>query len=157
MPRAAPSWKVVAHFFQREIWRAEHLADRSPRGWLYAALRVASITVTGLTENKAASRAAALSFSSLLGLGPLIVIAVLVAGFVVKGDTARVETALNDVLHRAVPSLGQMASDSLAQLIGGFIKSSRSGTAGMIGGFTLIIIVLQLFSSVENEIGRAHV
>jgi membrane protein len=150
MPRAAPSWKVVAHFFQREIWRAEHLTDRSPRGWLYATLRVATITVTGLTENKAASRAAALSFSSLLGLGPLIVIAVLVAGFVVKGDTARVETALNDLLHRAVPSLGQMASDSLAQLIDGFIKSSRSGTAGMIGGFTLIIIVLQLFSSVEN-------
>jgi membrane protein len=150
MPRAAPSWKVVAHFFQREIWRAEHLADRSPRGWLYAALRVATITVTGLVENKAASRAAALSFSSLLGLGPLVVIAVLVAGFVVKGDTARVETALNDLLYRAVPSLGQMASDSLAQLIDGFIKSSRSGTAGMIGGFTLIVIVLQLFSSVEN-------
>ena len=150
MSRVAPVWKKLAHFFQREIWRAEHLTDRSLRGWLYAVLRVATITVTGLTENKAASRAAALSFSSLLGLGPLVVIAVLVAGFVVKGDTARVETALNDLLHRVVPSLGQMSADNLGSLIDGFIKSSRSGTAGMVGAFTLIVIVLQLFSSVEN-------
>jgi membrane protein len=150
MSRAASPWKKLAHFLQREIWRAEHLTDRSPRGWLYATLRVATITVTGLVENKAASRAAALSFSSLLGLGPLIVIAVLVAGFVVKGDTARVETALNDLLHRVVPSLGQMSADNLSQLIDGFIKNSRSSTAGIIGAFTLIVIVLQLFSSVEN-------
>ena len=70
----------IGRFFRRDIWQPEHLKDRSPRGWLYAVLRVGSITWTVFNETKAASRAAALSFSSLLGLGPLVAVAVLVGG-----------------------------------------------------------------------------
>ncbi|MEI6860965.1 MAG: YihY/virulence factor BrkB family protein [Verrucomicrobiota bacterium] len=170
MSRAASSWKKITHFFQREIWRQEHLHDRTPRGLLYSALRVATLTLTGLHENKATSRAAALSFSSLLGLGPLVVITVLIAGFVVQGDPGRAEAALDKLMHRIVPQLGQYdrlppagqpanpavaspppaAKPELAQLISGFVAGSRSGAAGVLGALTLIVIVLQLFSSVEN-------
>ena len=48
----------LAHFFRKEIWQTAHLKDRSPRGLLYAMLRVVSITATVFYENKAASRAA---------------------------------------------------------------------------------------------------
>ncbi len=161
MSRAASSWKKIAHFFQREIWRQEHLHDRSPRGLLYSFLRVATLTLTGLHENKATSRAAALSFSSLLGLGPLVVITVLIAGFVVQGDPGRAEAALDGLIHRIVPQLDQYdrlaptdrpaaARPELAQLISGFVAGSRSNAAGVLGALTLIVIVLQLFSSVEN-------
>ena len=95
----------IAHFFRKEIWQTAHLKDRSLRGWLYATLRVISITWTVFTETKAASRAAALSFSSLLGLGPLIAIGVLVGGFVLgqNNDPHLVANKLSDLIKIVAP------------------------------------------------------
>ena len=76
----------IAEVWRREIWRPANLKDNSARGWLYACLRVLSISVTVFLETKAPSRAAALSFSSLLSLGPLVAIGVLVGGFVLGKD-----------------------------------------------------------------------
>ena len=77
-----PRRSRLAEIWQREIWLPANLKDNSARGWLYACLRVLSISVTVFLETKAPSRAAALSFSSLLSLGPLVAIGVLVGGFV---------------------------------------------------------------------------
>jgi len=197
MAEAAKRWKKFARVFRKEIWQPAYLTDRSPRGRLYAALRVVSITWNGLFENKAACRAAALSFSSLLGLGPLVAIAVLVAGFMLdKNDPNLAVNTLHKLLTFVAPSLseyeklstegkapplppaqndivsaatlkapppanpsappaasptGQTAvNQDLTRLINGFIAGSRSGTAGVVGGLTLILIVLQLFTSIEN-------
>ena len=100
----------IGHFFRKEIWATAHLKDRSPRGWLYATLRVISITWTVFNENKAASRAAALSFSSLLGLGPLIAIGVLVGGFMLgqNNDPHLVANKLSDLITLAAPQLAQL-------------------------------------------------
>ena len=207
MADAAQRWKKFARIFRKEIWQPAHLVDRSARGRLYAALRVLSITWNGLFENKAASRAAALSFSSLLGLGPLVAIAVLVAGFMLdKNDPNLAVNTLHKVLTFVAPSLAEYeklsadgkapplpsaqndvvsaatlsprpapaaaapaessppspeaaaslhsgktaVNQDLVRLINGFIAGSRSGTAGVVGGLTLILIVLQLFTSIEN-------
>ena len=81
-----PRRSRLAEIWQREIWLPANLKDNSARGWLYACLRVLSISVTVFLETKAPSRAAALSFSSLLSLGPLVAIGVLVGGFVLGKD-----------------------------------------------------------------------
>jgi membrane protein len=57
---------------------------------MYALLRVISITITVFSESRVTSRAAALSFSSLLGLGPLIAIAVLIGGFMLGKNSDQV-------------------------------------------------------------------
>ncbi|HZP60282.1 MAG TPA: YihY/virulence factor BrkB family protein [Opitutaceae bacterium] len=196
MAETAQRWKKLARIFRKEIWQPAFLTDRSLRGRTYAALRVASITGNGLMENKAASRAAALSFSSLLGLGPLVAIAVLVAGFMLdkndpnmavntlhrlltfvapslseyeklstEGKAPPLPAAQNDIVSAATlktppaaapPPVGSPAASptavnqDLVRLINGFIVGSRSGTAGVVGALTLILIVLQLFTSIEN-------
>ena len=76
--RLAERWTRLVHIYQREIWQSASLKDRSLRGCWYAVLRILSITVTVFIESRIANRAAALSFQSLLGLGPLLVISVLV-------------------------------------------------------------------------------
>ena len=185
----------ATHLFNKEIWRPEHLRDKSPRGLLYALLRVISITWTVFNETKAASRAAALSYSSLLGLGPLVAITMLVAGFVLdsKDPDLAVNTlnrmikfvapqvtlteqghlppsAAHDVATKPAdqgkqPGIGtkekaqedidapkqvvQVNSD-LVNLINDFIRGSKSGTASAVGVFSLVFIVLMLFTSVEN-------
>jgi membrane protein len=216
----------AARIYTREIWRSEFLNARGPRARAYAILRVISITITGLIETKSPSRAAALSFSTLLGLGPLMAIAVLVAGFVLdRQDPDLAVNTLNRLIKFVAPQISQYerleaeqkaaglppaprndivaaatlhmpsgeaarvretgpapapesgngnaalpgeaapppatappetetgvvpVNPELVELIDGFIAGSRSSTAGIVGVVTLIFIVLQLFTSVEN-------
>lgn len=155
----------LAHLWHKEIWRTANLNDTSPRGWLYAGLRVVSITWTVFFETKVPARAAALSFSSLLGLGPLVAIAVLIGGFVLgnNADQSLVANKLGQILEKIVPQLKQLESaDAAAQtagaavapeivsLLNGFIVSARSGSAGVLGALSLILVVLLLFKSVED-------
>lgn len=162
------------HIYHREIWQSTYLKDRSPRGCTYAVLRVLSITITAFFESRIATRAAALSFSSLLGLGPLLVIAVLVAGFALgqpqaQGDDPAkavessrkmvVADALTRIIKVVAPQIAQYeqvtqtateVNPQLVDIIDGIITSSRSGSAGAAGIFSLLLIVLLLFKSVED-------
>jgi membrane protein len=113
MSRANNLAARVSHFFHREIWNPAHLNERSWRGRAYAVLRIVSITLVGLDENRATSRAAALSFSSLLGLGPLVAIAVLVAGFAVDSrDPHLVANKLNELITYVAPQIAQFQQSS---------------------------------------------
>ncbi|MDR1788802.1 MAG: YihY/virulence factor BrkB family protein [Opitutaceae bacterium] len=146
------------------IWNTDASAAPLWRRRLFVVLRVASITLTGLLETKAFSRAAALSFSSMLGLGPLVAIAMLVAGFMLdQKDPEELARQLSALIEQVAPQVGQLrhagtdaaADTGLEQLITGFIAGSKSGAVGVAGAISLILIVIQLFTSVEttfNEI-----
>jgi len=113
-----------------------------------------------------AARAAALSYSTLLGLGPLIALAVLIAGFALGDrDPALLARSLHTVISFVAPQVTQYdqapttpeladaappANPELVGLIHHFIESSRSGTAGAVGVLTLLLIAIQLFSTIEN-------
>jgi membrane protein len=157
--------KSASHLWKKEIWKTVHLNDRTPRGWGFAVLRVISITGTVFMETKIPARAAALSFSSLLGLGPLIAIAVLIGGFVLgnNSDPNLVANKLGEILEQVAPQLrelqnidsqgkapGTVVKPEIVTLINGMIEGARSGSAGVLGAFTLILIVLLLFKSVED-------
>jgi len=165
-PRAAPAaphTRLVArfsHFWHKEIWLVSHLADTSPRGWFYAFLRVISITLTVFSETKVAARAAALSFSSLLGLGPLIAIGVLIGGVVLgnNNNPNLVANKLGLILEKVAPQLKQLNSQQagdivnpdIVNLINGIITGARSASATAAGALSLLLIVLLLFKSVED-------
>jgi membrane protein len=179
------SWLAERHrrverFFSRGIWQPIELAEHPVRGRIQALLRVVSMTYTGLFENHVTTRAAALSYASLLGLGPLVAIAMLVAGFVLnQQDPVIVVNTLNQVIKRIAPQVAQYehldqapppapavgsakpapgapaagisaTNPALVKLIESFIAGSRSGTAGAVGALILVIIVIQLFTSVEQ-------
>jgi membrane protein len=151
----------LGRLWNRDIWQASHLTDNSPRGWVYAFLRVVSTTATTFLETKTASRAADLSFSSLLGLGPLIAIAMLVAStlFGERNPNLAVD-ALNRLISFVAPQLDQYeklnnagavsVNPELVEMINGFIKGARSGAAGIVGALLLVTIVLLLFKSIED-------
>jgi membrane protein len=159
-------WKATWH---RRIWQNSHRDEPLPARWTLAFLRVCSISFTVFVETAAASRAAALSFSSLLGLGPLVAIAVLIAGFVLgkSEDPNLVANNLNRVLHFVAPQIatyeklapaaataGQPAAANLnpqvVDLLNSFITGAQSGSAAGLGVVSLILIVLLLFKSIED-------
>jgi membrane protein len=176
MSRPQSLWNRLVKLVQKDIWQPAYLAERSFRGAFYATLRVISITWTGLQETRATSRAAALAFSSLLGIGPLIGIAVLIAGFAVgNNDPDLVERKLNDLINFVAPQLkhyedlksaGTASADAHASAVAAaspavnpelvthikdFITATRSSASGGIASaVTLIIIVLSLFYSIEG-------
>ena len=155
----------LTHVWKKEIWAPAHLKDTSPRGWFYASLRVISITWTVFFETKVPSRAAALSFSSLLSLGPLIAIAVLVGGFILgkNDDPNLVANHVGSLLEQVAPqlrslqaakdanvSVGEAVNPQLVSMLNGFITSARSGYGGVFGALSLVFIVLLMFKAVED-------
>ena len=107
------SWLVerysdLERFWQHEIWQPLATEDRRLRGHLRGVMRVVSVTITGLLKNNITTRAAALSYASLLGLGPLVVIAVLVAGFVLNQQDPAV--AMN-TLTRAIQFIAPQVTE----------------------------------------------
>jgi membrane protein len=98
----------LRRLWSHEIWAAGLQRDRSLKGRGLALLRIVSITLSGLQELKVAPRAAALSYSSLLGLGPLIAIIVLISGLVLGDrDPALVAKGLNSVISFIAPQVVQ--------------------------------------------------
>ncbi|ACB75846.1 YihY/virulence factor BrkB family protein [Opitutus terrae] len=211
MFRLADRWRRFLALYRKEIWQPGQLQERTPRGMLYALLRIVSITWTVFCETKAASRAAALSFSSLLGLGPLVALTVLIAGFALnKDDPNLAANALSRLINFVAPQVGQYSrldeerasrpagsarvspapveaagetpahpgsasaaptaaptapapprlearpfpdvrlNPRLVQMMNNFINQGRSGSAGTVGFFGLVIIVLLLFKTVED-------
>lgn len=111
MSRLVQHWRTVLRLLKHEIWRPSAMNDRTPRGRVHALLRIVSITWTGIDENNALSRAAALSFSSLLGLGPLVAIAMLVAGFALDQNVPNLAVdTLNRVIKFEHPRFLSMSS-----------------------------------------------
>lgn len=163
----SPLLARLRRLWAHDIWAAGLIGDRSPKSRLFALLRVVSITLSGLREMHVAIRAAALSYNSLLALGPLVAIAVLISGFALGNqDPAFAAQAVNRVISFIAPQVAQYdragaaerpqgsatpaATPEMVQLINNFITSSRSGTAGLIGILTLFLIVIGLFTTIEN-------
>jgi len=163
----SPLLVQLRRLWTHDIWAAGLIRDRSPKSRLFALLRVVSITLSGLREMHVAIRAAALSYSSLLALGPLVAIAVLISGFALGNqDPAFAAQAVNRVISFIAPQVAQYdrageaerahgpaapaATPEMVQLINNFITNSRSGTAGLIGILTLFLIVIGLFTTIEN-------
>ena len=167
----------LRQLWKHDIWAAGLIRDRSWKSRGYALLRVVSITVSGLHEMHVAVRAAALSYSSLLALGPLVAIAVLISGFALGNrDPEFAAQAINRVISFIAPQVATYdqagttpakepkeeqvqttdnaptvaATPAMVQLINTFISSSRSGTAGLVGVLTLFLIVIGLFTTIEN-------
>lgn len=168
----------LRRLWTHDIWAAGLVRDRSLKYRVYGLLRVVSITLSGLHEIHVAIRAAALSYSSLLALGPIVAIAVLISGFALGNrDPAILAQGLNRVISFIAPQVAQydradaaersreaertpagpdpgavapVATPEMVQLLNTFIASSRSGTAGLIGILTLFVIVIGLFTTVEN-------
>lgn len=106
-PRLRSGFARFRRLWEHEIWLNVSGRDRSVRGRIFAILRVASITLSGLKEIKVAVRAAALSYSSLLSLGPLVALTVLVSGFAIGDrDPALIAQSLNRVISFIAPQVG---------------------------------------------------
>lgn len=148
-----------AQQLSREMWRWQPDDLTRRRSWFYALLRVVAITWAGLKENRIIIRAAALSFSSLLGLGPVIALTVLASGFVLnQSEPGMAQETIEQIISYVAPQVNLSTEEAameggnqgLNELIARFIEASQSGTVGLGGTLILVLIVIQLFITIED-------
>lgn len=149
-------------FLREEIWRPLPQTARSGKALVVQVTRVGLVLGEGLERNRLLVRAAALSYSSLLGMAPLIALGVMVAGFALdKSEPERLGQLLERAVVFVAPQFGETAAGAteagedginpeLLGLIEGIIASSQSGAVGVAGIATLIVIAIQLLTSVEK-------
>ncbi len=185
----------IPQLLREEIWRVGNTDDGNERGTnpAYAFLRITSIIFKGVSGNKLFSQAAALSYYSLISLGPVLAIAIMISGFVLqRSDPAFVSETLTRAINFVAPPTAEWdrlqenqaesnrsevailetppgASDGdavtpadpeppaielnpeLVSLIDNIVKSAQSGAVGLIGSLFLIVIVIQMITSIEKS------
>lgn len=177
-----------------EIWKH----DREDSGWALLRikiLRILTIAFQGLRDTKLGNRAAALSFSSLLAIGPIIAVAFMVSGFVIdRTDSDIAVQSINRAIQFVAPQIGlaeearedeespekdrdeeepseaegndvngpsgtgfpdadseeDILNPELVEMIDNFIARSQSGTIGILGVFFIMIVAMQMLTSIET-------
>ncbi len=138
-----------------------------PAGWV-ALFRVSWVLWKGLSRNNLFAQAAALSYYTLIGLGPFLALGIMISGFLIQGEGA--EKALVDRIGQALafvaPPVAEWESAQAAgnggtdpssalspevvQVIDQIVRSARSGAVGVVGSLILIYIVIRLIIYVER-------
>jgi len=160
----------------RDIWELEYLGGKSARARVYMLLRVLALTWQGLRRNKIPVQAAALTFYSLIGIGPLIALGIMVSGFIIdqsqEEEGAVAENMVTEWISKGIafaapqvtlpveetnggvepaPSDAPELDEKMTELINGFIEKAQSGTVGVVGSLMLFVIGIQVLSSIESS------
>ena len=171
-----PPWKTRLNkrvkqtqvLINKDIWELKYLGSKTAKARLYLLMRILVLTIQGLQRNNLQVQSAALTFYSLIGLGPLIALGIMVSGFVLDQSSEnstdasanRAVEAITNVIAYAAPQLelstdGGSEDNSLApevtEMVNSFIDSAQSGTVGVVGLLTLFAIGIQVLSSIERS------
>ena len=119
-----PDWLLRAHkqlartrsLLDKDIWELEYLGRRSARARIYLLLRILTLTLQGLRRNKLPVQSAALTFYSLIGIGPLIALGIMISSFVMDQSPTNSEGLNQPTDNRAVEWIENAISYAAPQL-----------------------------------------
>jgi membrane protein len=166
----------TAKWLRESLWLDELALGRH---WIVVCMRVIAIFWRGIFQNSLFSRAAALSYSSLLALAPVLGIVVLLSASFLKVNP---ETHIKQALLFIAPSMNQYVGDApasttagdeaaaqskemrdafdllLSRMVEGVHKNLESvnksgkGLAGAAGGLVLVWMGITLLVAIENAL-----
>lgn len=155
-----------------DIWAQQYVGTSNAKGKIYHILRICVLTWQGLRRNKIPVQAAALTFYSLIGLGPLIALGIMISSFIMEQNVpmeddggAPRESIIIDAISNAIafaapqvalPTKGDGAKTTelapeMTEMINQFMNAAQSGTVGVIGSLMLFVIGIQVLSSIEGS------
>ena len=158
------------NLLDRDIWELEHLGRRTARARFYLLLRVLTLTFQGLRRNKLPVQSAALTFYSLIGIGPLIALGIMISSFVMDQTPTNPDNPNQPAENKAVewietaiayaaPQLsidtddtddvGAELAPEITEMINNFMDAAQSGKVGIVGSLMLFVIGIKVLSSIE--------
>jgi membrane protein len=119
-------------------------------------------TYDGTFHSQIPTQAAALSYSTLMALGPLVAVAIMASSFLLKDDSeGAIANLFFELIAFIAPSTSQYdfhttsgtaINPQIVEFVHHVIKSARSGTLGVVGGIALLAVALLLIVSIENAL-----
>ena len=100
----------------KDIWELEYLGRKTLRARLYLLLRILTLTTQGLRRNKIPVQSAALTFYSLIGIGPLIALGIMISGFVIDQTPRDAATQDQPAENIAVDAISKAIAYAAPQL-----------------------------------------
>lgn len=166
--------KKVTHtraLIDKDIWELRYLGGKTPRARFYLFMRILVLTIQGLQRNNLGVQSAALTFYSLIGIGPLIALGIMISGFVLdqppdnpmnpdQPSENRAVKVITRAIAYAAPQLGISADGNvddtslapeITEMVNNFIDAAQSGAVGVVGSLMLFAIGIQVLSSIENS------
>ncbi len=149
-------------------WSPQALAQRGWRGALKTTWRVIATTWHGILTHRLPQQSAALTYYTLMSLGPLLGLALTVSGFILSraGDqqdnpakraiVAAVEYAAPQIVAKAAAADGHATlreiNKDLDGLVDRLLKTAASGQAGVIGLLLILGLAVLMLSRVEDAL-----
>ena len=149
-------------------WTPEALAERGWRGGLKAAWRVLATTWHGVFDNRLPQQSAALTYYTLMSLGPLLALALTVSGFILSRAGAQQDNPAKRAIVAAVEYVApQVVAQSakageavtlrainkdLDGLVDRLLANAASGEAGVIGLALILAFAVLMLSRVEDAL-----
>lgn len=168
MQRAQKAPGQTQRFLKEGIWEIKPERKTSSEALLRFS-RVILLTVRGVMGNQLTARAGALSYSSLIGLGPILAMVILVTGIFNRDN---VEGQIRELIQYVAPTMQEYAEEtpegepagqsesSLDQLINQLVEGAQSlldevntggaTVAGIIGFVVLLVVAVQLIVAIET-------
>jgi len=134
--------KKLKNFFQEEIWSHDLTSKSRRRTFLIRQSRIYFLAFKGFFEDRAAVRAAALTYFTMLSVVPIFAIAFAIArnfGF---------EDRLHEVIHRNMAGQEDMLK-WLDQMVDSLLVKTKGGLLAGLGGVILFWSVIQVLNNIE--------
>lgn len=131
---------LLKHFSQ-DIWSDEPRPRRRVRAWANALSRWVFLSVTGFFENQCLIRAAALTFTTILSIVPLLAVAFSIS----KGFGIQNTEFVRGLLLRITGDRAEVAERILT-----YIGNTNVKTLGWLGVITLLVTVFSMVGTVEK-------
>ncbi len=139
----------------------EEAADRETDLSLWQRLiRFLVFVGRSFVRNRCPVRASALAYTTLLGLVPVLAMAISISTSLLKTEKGekQIEQLINTAIDKFAPQLGlksEGGEDNRKQISGvisSSIKQVQSGTLGATAGVALVFIAISLLSTIENTL-----
>jgi membrane protein len=169
MPSAdpAPTTTSPAGFLEAS-WSPDALAERGGRGAAKSLWRVLATTSHGIRAHRLPQQSAALTYYTLMSLGPLLGLALTVSGFILsrsgapadnpakRAIVAAVEYAAPQIVAKAStpdhPATLREINKDLDALVDRLLQTAASGEAGVIGLLLILGLAVLMLSRVEDAL-----
>ena len=163
--------KRTQTIIDKDIWELKYLGRKTLKARFYLFMRILVLTIQGMHRNSLGVQSAALTFYSLIGIGPLIALGIMISSFVLDQAPTnptdadqpaenRAVEAITKAIAYAAPQLGisedgEVDSANLApeitEMVNNFMEAAQSGTVGVVGSLMLFAIGIQVLSSIESS------
>ena len=99
-PAAKETERPLLSALFKNCWSAEALSSKGWRGFLQSSWRIVVTTFHGVKENRLPQQSAALTYYTLMSIGPLVALALTISGYILSNPAHRED----NIAEKTVPS-----------------------------------------------------